>query len=125
MLQQRINYNWKVHMEQEKTRLRDDSTKWEVVSQAISNTFNCVTDVYQTNLQFKLYPNPANNSVNVKSSRPISKIVIYDIVGQRIKTRSVNSSSFVMNISELARGAYLVIMVSFSGQTFNSTLMVD
>ncbi|MEO5777103.1 MAG: fibronectin type III domain-containing protein [Flavobacterium sp.] len=59
-----------------------------------------------------LYPNPANNTVQigvVNANEQINKVVFYDILGKAIKTVStIATESITVDISDLAKGVYLV-----------------
>jgi len=114
-----------IHMEQEKTRLRDDSTKWEVVSQAINNSFPCLTSVFQMVPAAKLYPNPAQHMVRVETTSIILEYKIYSMIGQLMHTQSVNSDSFTVDVSSLPTGVYSINLKSGKSETINSTLVVE
>ncbi|NND61599.1 MAG: choice-of-anchor B family protein [Flavobacteriaceae bacterium] len=62
------------------------------------------------NSKFAMYPNPTENIVTISSeSETISKIDIYNILGQNILSRTFGSNlSETLNISELNSGVYLV-----------------
>lgn len=59
-------------------------------------------------VKFMLYPNPANDFINFdNATHLISKIImIYDIYGKKVKEIEYNNSA--INISELAKGFYLI-----------------
>ncbi|MES2410591.1 MAG: T9SS type A sorting domain-containing protein [Bacteroidota bacterium] len=59
-----------------------------------------------------LYPNPAKNIVQIgliNTNEQISKVVFYDVLGKIIKTVStIATESVTVDISDLAKGVYLV-----------------
>ena len=59
-----------------------------------------------------LYPNPANSTVHiglVNTNAQINKVVFYDILGKAIKTVSlITTESLAVDISDLAKGVYLI-----------------
>ena len=59
-----------------------------------------------------LYPNPAKNTVQiglVNTNEQIKKVVFYDVLGKTIKTvSSVATESLTVDVSDLAKGVYLV-----------------
>ncbi len=55
------------------------------------------------NAIISLYPNPANNLLNIKSSTPIDSIEIHNILGQRIT--SIQGSNQI-DVSNLTNGTY-------------------
>ena len=83
----------------------------------VTNTFSTkftiplnVTDFDPNSLI--LYPNPANNTVQiglVNTNEQIIEVVFYDILGKAIKTvSSIATESLAVDISDLAKGVYLV-----------------
>jgi hypothetical protein len=56
----------------------------------------------------KIYPNPVIDILNISYSDIISKVEINNILGQLIKSQSVNSNETQIDLSGYAGGAYLV-----------------
>jgi len=56
------------------------------------------------------FPNPANQWVNYVSSQTIDNIRVYNWVGQTIKEIQVNSNNYVLNVTDLSKGIYSVIV---------------
>lgn len=60
---------------------------------------------------YKIYPNPASALINVAS--PVgSTITIYSISGNKIKVLTNSSSLTTINVSDMAKGLYIVEIVS-------------
>lgn len=57
---------------------------------------------------FSLSPNPATDVLNLKASQSISNIEIYNIMGQKVLSKSINTLSESISISELNKGMYLI-----------------
>ena len=55
-----------------------------------------------------IYPNPANNILNVSSSEIIDKVEVLDVVGRVIISKTLNSSTYILDISELNNNVYFV-----------------
>jgi hypothetical protein len=56
-----------------------------------------------------LYPNPANNNLNIEfTSTVIGEIAIVDVHGKVIKTQLVNGSQVLIQIPELTNGIYFL-----------------
>ncbi len=58
-----------------------------------------------------IYPNPANNFVNIKSGEEyvvIKEVEVLNILSQQIKKEIVNKNEYQMNINDLPEGIYLV-----------------
>ncbi len=60
---------------------------------------------------FTMYPNPANNVLNIKSASSIEKVDIYNIVGKQILSTKGFVNSTEINISNLSSGVYLVKII--------------
>ena len=58
--------------------------------------------------QFKLYPNPASDIINISYMSEIEKVSIYSIAGQLVYNNAVNSSSAQINVSHLSSGLYIL-----------------
>lgn len=63
----------------------------------------------------KVYPNPTNDILNVKTSEPIDQIVFYNIYGQLVNRYSPTGLNFEINIEAFSQGIYL--MKVYSNQT--------
>tara|TARA_Y100000815_G_scaffold275780_1_gene317476 strand:- start:6932 stop:7972 length:1041 start_codon:yes stop_codon:yes gene_type:complete len=55
--------------------------------------------------QFKIYPNPAHNTVNVSSTLPVEEIRLYDISGRLLETYHHEKS---IDVSTLHQGVYVL-----------------
>jgi len=64
----------------------------------------------------KCYPSMAKNSLNVSADNEISELSIVSLVGQSLKTMTVNSSSKTITLNDLASGQYLVRIKLVNGQ---------
>jgi hypothetical protein len=65
-----------------------------------------IADLVQFN--FKSYPNPAKDIINLSAAKNIDKIEIYTLLGQQVKSIPLNSNSAKVNVSGLSKGVYLV-----------------
>lgn len=68
--------------------------------------------------QISIYPNPANDAVNIQSNSAIKSITVYDIQGRKIKAAQTTGQHAEMNISALKTGIYL-----FSIETERGSIM--
>jgi hypothetical protein len=57
---------------------------------------------------FQMYPNPANDVVQFKSTEMIEKISIYNALGQLVQENRTNSLEGAISIEHLAQGSYFV-----------------
>jgi len=58
-------------------------------------------------VDFAMYPNPANNVVNLKSALGISKVTVFDITGKQVLSTSKLSNN-ALNVSTLKSGFYVL-----------------
>ena len=81
-----------------------DNFKIKGLSENLNNN-----EIDQNN--FKIYPNPLTNYINIYSNNEISKIEIYDLFGKKILAKEKeNLNRF--NLSQLSSGVYLVKIFS-------------
>ena len=59
-------------------------------------------------LEIALFPNPANDILNISSSETISEIEIVNTLGQVVKRIEVNSDNAVCDVEDLKAGVYVV-----------------
>lgn len=60
----------------------------------------------------KLYPNPSNTLVNIKSNQTINKLELYDLLGKTLVSKSRNTHSIDVRI--LSKGIYILKLYSGS-----------
>ncbi|MHC1707330.1 MAG: T9SS type A sorting domain-containing protein [Bacteroidales bacterium] len=65
-----------------------------------------------------VYPNPAENILNITSNTTISKVAIYNVSGTQVK-ESLNEFHQI-NVSDLANGVYLLRITDINGTTVNT-----
>lgn len=59
--------------------------------------------------QFKFYPNPVKNQLNVSySGAIITNIAVYNLLGQQVLTKSINADNAIVDVSTLTQGTYMV-----------------
>ena len=74
----------------------------------------------------RIWPNPANNSLNVVSdNNPIDYITIMDLSGKILMRKNVGNNNTILNISHLPTGTYLLETVC-KGEVFvNKFVKID
>jgi hypothetical protein len=65
-----------------------------------------------------LFPNPANNYIEINSMETISQIDIRSIMGALVSSNQINQNNYRINTNEMANGVYLV-----SVKTNNETVV--
>lgn len=75
------------------------------VSFAIAPTAS-VKDLEQ--FSFKSYPNPANDYIKLSAVKNINKIEVYNLLGQEVLIKDIESKNTEVNISSLSKGVYVI-----------------
>ena len=55
-----------------------------------------------------LYPNPAKGSLNISAKNTIENATIYNVLGKKIKSFTVNAKTSSLDVSGLSRGIYIL-----------------
>ncbi|MCX6171796.1 MAG: T9SS type A sorting domain-containing protein [Flavobacterium sp.] len=66
---------------------------------------------------FVYYPNPVNNVVNFENNNPILKITLFNLLGQRVEEKEINSLSGQLDMSKLPTGNYLLRIKTENGES--------
>ncbi|MBQ2352159.1 MAG: T9SS type A sorting domain-containing protein, partial [Bacteroidales bacterium] len=69
---------------------------------------NVLTGISETEMQISIFPNPANDILNITSSEPISEFEIVNALGQVVKRMEVNADNAVCDVEDLTSGVYVV-----------------
>ena len=74
----------------------------------------------------RLYPNPVTSVLNIKTSKLNSgtTIKIADIFGKTVLSQQLNSSESQIDVSKLAGGTYLLIVINKEGIVINTSKFV-
>lgn len=60
------------------------------------------------NTAFSYYPNPVKNVLNLTYTQDISDVAVFNLLGQQVITKAVNSSNGQVDMSNLSAGTYIV-----------------
>lgn len=83
----------------------------------------CLGLVENNLLAYEMYPNPASNSVFVKTNVENSEAIIYAANGQVLFTQQNTSTTFSLNLSGLADGMYWLKVISNEGTATKQLLI--
>lgn len=59
-------------------------------------------------LDFSYYPNPVLNQLNIKSKNQIIDVSVYNLAGQKINVKSIQSMDAVIDLSNYTAGTYII-----------------
>jgi hypothetical protein len=71
-----------------------------------------INDVEFANNTISLFPNPAQEVLNVSSSNSIAKIEVYDLLGKKVAS---NNNAKNVNVAALGKGVYVVKVAQENG----------
>ncbi|MDG4946632.1 T9SS type A sorting domain-containing protein [Weeksellaceae bacterium KMM 9713] len=71
---------------------------------------------------FNFYPNPTTNDIFLKSSKNIESVVVYNMLGQTVKSMKVDATDAQISLGGLKAGNY-VMQVSIDGKTTSHKVM--
>lgn len=61
-----------------------------------------------SNFKFSVYPNPTSDELNLSADRNISKVELFNLLGQRVQSNTVNANQKQLSIANLQNGVYLM-----------------
>lgn len=65
---------------------------------------------------YQVFPNPFTNTVQVRSSEPMTELTVFDIVGKKIwQKTSVNNNEITIDLESLNTGVYLLKIKTANG----------
>lgn len=83
-------------------------------------TDTTLSNDYLETFAFTLFPNPTKNIINFKSSKKISRIELYNILGKRINVFVINNSKGSIDLTKYNTGMY---MASFYDENEDKVIM--
>ena len=114
-----------------KIRSKNDLVSGDAVSKRadIFFDYNAPIDTGMANTTFQLlsnpgfeldnsisiYPNPANEFVNITSNNTIKSVQLYDVQGRLLQTQIIDEVQTAINISEKSNGIYFLKITSEKG----------
>ena len=76
-------------------------------------------DVAFSNFKFNYYPNPTSNQLNLSSERNISKVELFNVLGQKVQSNTINAAQKQLNIGHLQKGIYFMeVSIDSAKKTF-------
>ncbi len=64
--------------------------------------------------QYSIYPNPANNWLNIESEEEIRSIRIYNLLGEEVLKLEIGNLDYQVDVSRLQSGIYYVKVTTVS-----------
>ena len=86
----------------------------ELTALAIPYTYNAINDI-SVNDVFSIYPNPANEQINIISNTNMTQITIVNSLGQIVMAAEPNADFYQINTSTLPEGIYTTRITTNNG----------
>jgi CubicO group peptidase (beta-lactamase class C family) len=102
--------------------LNDDI--WEYVNDLLCATTG-IDNQDNQNSFVQLFPNPGNEILNLKSDKQISKVEVFNMQGQIVKSLNTQNKEVSVIISELQNGLYFVKAILENGKIWTEKLIVE
>ena len=97
------------------------ASSWKASSDAVLNT-----TVFNSNeIDFAVYPNPTKENLTIISKHILKEIVLFNPLGQKIKTFQVNFKKGEINISDLQTGMYFLSLKGINGIQFSTKIFKE
>ena len=72
---------------------------------------------------FAMYPNPTTGKLQIESRQTLSQVIVYNLIGQEVKTFAMQADQNSIDISELKTGSYFVNVQSTTGNTYTKLIV--
>ncbi len=95
-------------------RALEDTVSQDTVSQ--DTTSSSVLSVELLEKAVRLYPNPANEVLNVACDYDIESIAVFDVLNRLVEERKVNSKTLQLSLANYAQGTYFITITTPKGK---------
>lgn len=93
----------------------------EISSVVIDNVLS--NDTFER-VSFKMYPNPANTNLTINAASPVSKVQIFNIIGNKVLETSLLTNK-TLNVSNLNSGIYLIMVFNSENKIATQKLIIN
>lgn len=81
---------------------------WYLGIDDVSVTSAALSNASFNDAGFTYFPNPVKDVLNISYTQNISKVAIYNIIGQEVIAKAINNNQSQIDMSGLSKGTYLV-----------------
>lgn len=102
-----------------------DANNWGVnVALAVYPVVSYTANVEEiASSEVSVYPNPANNELNIKMNENISTVSVMTTEGKVVSTQAANGVSTTVDLNGLNSGMYMFQVTTSNGSTYTSTFV--
>jgi len=83
-----------------------DSDNGDVMIDSVDVKFISFLSIENPTIDFSVYPNPANDVLNITISENNTSIVLFDVVGKNVSEMELINGNNTLNIENLDAGVY-------------------
>ena len=105
-------------------RLESTSNHNCVAKNWITVTANLGIDQVES-LNVNIYPNPASRFLNISSEAMLSQVEVYNTVGQKVISTSVNGTALRLDLNSLASGHYTLRLLDAEGNQTTRKFVIN
>lgn len=100
-----------------------NSLNWVITGAEEAECTLAVANYQQTAVV--IYPNPANDEINISGLDGAQTIRLYDVTGKLLKSKVSNSLSTQLNLKNLSEGIYILEIKSQLGRTVTKKVIIE
>lgn len=93
------------------------------IANAIFPTMNFTSGIAENNLDITVYPNPAENVLNIDAAESLSSVKVIGMDGRVVIDADVNGNNTSIDVSGLEAGSYYYEVVSVNGDVSRSSFV--
>lgn len=95
-------------------------------SDYISSQIDCTLATNDfTEVNLSIYPNPAQDRLEIRSNHQLKTITIYTILGKKILKRSSNENEVTIDVNQLSNGIYLINIETETGIITTKKVIIE
>ncbi len=74
------------------------------------------SSVKENSIKYAVYPNPANDVLNIEGLQGTATYTVIDINGRQVSTGTLQTGAAFINVSNMAEGVYMIKLMDENGQ---------
>lgn len=90
---------------------------WDFFNQYTLNGPVGIKEQASAKVDLSVFPNPAASTLNVEASEYMRSITVYNLLGEKVMSKTLNGTSAQLNIAELHSGIYM-LSIQAGGNTY-------
>lgn len=83
-----------------------------------------ITYIVENSINAAVYPNPARDNLNIEAEG-LMNVTLYNMVGQKVFEQNIDADEFVLDMTSMQNGVYMLKVVSRKGEMTQRISVVD